>query len=67
MKKNILILAAGLLSAIGSAQVTTPGNEYVVQGIYSPTLKDATKIDLRPSPSTPFCPSPGAFDVMPTK
>jgi len=68
MKKNILILAAGLLSAIGSAQVTTPGNEYVVQGIYSPTLKDATKIDLRPEPIDTILPElPVRYELLPTK
>ena len=46
MKNALSTLCLGLLVAGASAQVTTPGSEYIIQGVYSPTLMDAQKIDL---------------------
>ena len=69
MKKILPFLLPGaLLSAPALAQVTTPGSEYVIQGIYNPTLADAQKIDLRPEPIDTILPVlPVRYDLLPTK
>ncbi|MFN9325061.1 MAG: hypothetical protein ACK6A5_06715, partial [Flavobacteriales bacterium] len=68
MKNILLLLVCGLTSVIGSAQVNTPGGEYVVQGIYSPTLMDAQKIDLRPEPIDTILPElPVRYELLPAK
>ncbi|MBP7450942.1 MAG: hypothetical protein KA817_12975, partial [Flavobacteriales bacterium] len=50
------------------AQVTNPGGEYIIQGVYSPTLMDAQKIDLRPEPIDTILPTlPVRYDLLPVK
>lgn len=49
MSKTLPALVAALVAGVPAfAQVTTPGGEYFIQGIYNPTIADARKIDLRP-------------------
>lgn len=44
------------------------GGEYVIQGIFSPTIADAQKKDLRPEPIDTILPDrPVSFDVLPVK
>ncbi|MBK6884527.1 MAG: hypothetical protein IPH05_16625 [Flavobacteriales bacterium] len=44
------------------------GGEYVIQGIFSPTIADAKKIDLRPVLIDTILPElPVSFDVLPVK
>src|SRR5690606_31512604 len=47
--RSILAGAAIAAGTIASAQVT-PGGEYYIHGIYTPTIANARKIDLRPEP-----------------
>ncbi|MBK9512036.1 MAG: hypothetical protein IPO05_00020 [Flavobacteriales bacterium] len=68
MKNLLLIPILGLLVAPALAQVTNPGGEYIIQGVYSPTLMDAQKIDLRPEPIDTILPTlPVRYDVLPVK
>ena len=51
MIRTAFILAVCVLAATNTlAQGTEPGGEYVIQGIFSPTIADAQKIDMRPQP-----------------
>lgn len=64
MKRNLLLLAALLPLAL-SAQ--TEG-QYVIQGIYNPTLIDAQKIDLRPEGIDTILPVlPVSYNLLPAK
>ena len=68
MKNALSTLCLGLLVAGASAQVTTPGSEYIIQGVYSPTLMDAQKIDLRPQPIDTILPDlPVRYEMLPAK
>lgn len=68
MKNLLLIPILGLLVAPSLAQVTNPGGEYIIQGVYSPTLMDAQKIDLRPEPIDTILPTlPVRYDLLPVK
>ena len=68
MKNLLLIPILGLLVAPALAQVTNPGGEYIIQGVYSPTLMDAQKIDLRPEPIDTILPTlPVRYDLLPVK
>ncbi|MBL7940023.1 MAG: hypothetical protein JNL43_11745 [Flavobacteriales bacterium] len=66
---RVLFAAAGALALTGlRAQGTPPEGEYVIQGVFSPTIADARKIDLVPQPMDTILPDrPVAFDVMPVK
>jgi hypothetical protein len=65
MKRTFLTLAAGAAFAWAHAQ-TPGGSEYVIQGIYNPTLADAQKIDLRPEPIDTVLPTiPVRYDLLP--
>lgn len=46
----LLLAAASAITQSVLAQGGQPGGEYVIQGIFSPTIADARKIDLRPQP-----------------
>jgi len=51
-----------------SAQGSTQGGEYVIQGIFSPTIADAQKKDFRPEPIDTILPErPVKFDVISVK
>jgi hypothetical protein len=68
MKNLLLIPILGLLVVPALAQVTNPGGEYIIQGVYSPTLMDAQKIDLRPEPIDTILPTlPVRYDLLPVK
>jgi hypothetical protein len=51
----MLCYGAGLRLAVAQTNAQ-PGGEYYIHGIYSPTVADARKIDLRPSPSDTVLP-----------
>ncbi|MFN3875690.1 MAG: hypothetical protein ACK4L7_07245, partial [Flavobacteriales bacterium] len=69
MKRNLLLaalpLAALLPPRLASAQ---PEGQYVIQGIYNPTLIDAQKIDLRPEAIDTILPALQArYDLLPVQ
>ncbi|MEZ4739475.1 MAG: hypothetical protein R2818_09005 [Flavobacteriales bacterium] len=50
------------------AQTAPQGGEYVIQGIFNPTIKDAQKIDMRPQPIDTILPDRTvSYDVLPVK
>lgn len=52
----------------GAVAVQGQGGEYVIQGIFNPTIADAQKKDLRPEPIDTILPDrPVSFDVLPVK
>jgi hypothetical protein len=67
--RSALLISALLLAALhAGAQGTQPGGEYIIQGVYSPTLLDAQKIDLRPEPIDTILPTlPVRYDLLPVK
>jgi hypothetical protein len=68
MRKAILISALFLATIQVNGQGTQPGGEYIIQGVYSPTLLDAKKIDLRPDPIDTILPTlPVRYDLLPVK
>ncbi len=68
MRSAILIPALLLAALHVSGQGTQPGGEYIIQGLYSPTLLDAQKIDLRPEPIDTILPSlPVRYELLPVK
>lgn len=65
-QRSMLLVAlfSSALVAFGQGQ----GGEYVIQGIFSPTIADAQKKDLRPEPVDTILPDrPVKFDVLPVK
>lgn len=67
MKFGPLLLVL-LLSGAVLGQGNTPTSQYEVQGIYSPTLMDAEKIDMRPEPIDTILPSlPVRYEVLSVK
>jgi hypothetical protein len=67
LKQRPIILAT-LLSLAGVAFGQGQGGEYVIQGIFNPTIADAQKKDLRPEPIDTIMPDrPVSFDVLPVK
>ncbi len=69
MKRSFFATGLAVLVNGLFAQTTAPGGgEYVIQGIFSPTIADAQKIDLRPEPIDTILPErPMSFDVLPVK
>ena len=68
--QRTLFAACATLIAAGDlcAQGTAPGGEYVIQGIFSPTIADAQKKDLRPEPIDTILPErPVSFEVLTVK
>ncbi|MCB9184630.1 MAG: hypothetical protein H6591_12000 [Flavobacteriales bacterium] len=65
MTRPLLLLAAVLVAGAARAQVTA---EYEIQGIYSPAIADAQKIDLRPQPVDTVLPTLAVrYDLLPAK
>lgn len=67
---NAMTIRALLLTAvsIGAMAAHGQGEEYVIQGVFNPTLADAQKKDLRPLPIDTILPErPVSFDVIPVK
>lgn len=68
MIKTVFSLAVGVLSAATLFAQTEPGGEYVIQGIFSPTIADAQKIDMRPQPIDTILPEiPVKYEMLPAK
>ncbi len=68
MRSAILIPVLLLTAFHVRGQGTQPGGEYIIQGVYSPTLLDAQKIDLRPEPIDTILPTlPVRYDLLPVK
>lgn len=62
------VVLAALLVRVLFAYGQGQGGEYVIQGIFSPTIADAQKIDLRPVPIDTILPDrPVRFDMLPVK
>ncbi len=67
LKQRSNLLAALFISA-SAAFGQGQGGEYVIQGIFSPTIADAQKKDLRPEPIDTILPDrPVNFDVLSVK
>lgn len=65
VQRSILL---GLLVIGALAAHAQQGGEYVIQGIFNPTIADAQKKDLRPEPIDTILPErPVKFDVLPVK
>ena len=57
-----------VIGAKVTAQVTSPGGEYFINGIYTPTIANAQKIDLRPEPIDTILPDiPVSYEMIPAK
>ncbi len=68
MKKTIALLGSALLCTAVLAQETDPAKNYVIQGIWNPTLADAQKIDLRPQAIDTILPTLAVrYDLLPAK
>jgi len=66
MIRTFSLLTAGVLTAATVRAQTEPGGEYVIQGIFSPTIADAQKIDLRPVPIDTILPEiPMRYEMLP--
>ena len=66
MQRSILL--AALFTSASATFGQGQGGEYVIQGIFSPTIADAQKKDLRPEPIDTILPDrPVSFDVLPVK
>mgnify|MGYP001190387589 CR=1 FL=1 len=66
--KLIALSLSILLGMAAVAQETDPKANYVIQGIWNPTLADAQKIDLRPQAIDTILPEiPVRYDVLPAK
>ncbi len=65
-----MFLCAALFgtAAYAVAQDTQPGGEYVIQGIFSPTIADVRKIDMRPQPIDTILPDrPVSYQLLTVK
>jgi hypothetical protein len=61
------LVLATLVGGVAQAQ-TPPGGEYIINGIFNPTIIDAQKIDLRPTPIDTILPElPVRYDMLPVK
>ncbi|MDQ3099747.1 MAG: hypothetical protein M3R08_00040 [Bacteroidota bacterium] len=69
LRASILVLIGILICGyVVNAQVTTPGGEYFIHGIYTPTIANAQKIDLRPEPIDTIMPDiPVTYEMIPAK
>ncbi len=68
MMKLIALLSISFVCADAMAQETEPQTNYVIQGIWNPTLADAQKIDLRPQPIDTILPEiTMRYDLLPAK
>ena len=68
MTRTILAFTGCLLAVVAMAQGGGLTGEYTIQGIYSPTLIDAQKIDLRPQPIDTILPElPVRYDLLPVR
>lgn len=68
MLKQCSILLAALTISIPTTFGQGQGGEYVIQGIFSPTIADAQKKDLRPEPIDTILPDrPVDFEVLTVK
>lgn len=69
--KNIIGIVAVACGAPALAQQpdgNAPSSQYEVQGIYSPTLMEARKLDMRPLPIDTILPAvPVSYAVLPVK
>ncbi|MEO8591538.1 MAG: hypothetical protein ABI432_19310 [Flavobacteriales bacterium] len=66
IRTAFLLTAGGLTAATALAQGTEPGGEYVIQGIFSPTIADARKIDMEPERIDTILPEiPVRYDLLP--
>ena len=64
---SILLMAAALLQGTALAQ-TQPGGEYYIHGIYTPTIANVQKIDLRPEPIDTILPDrPVSYQMIPAQ
>ena len=62
------IAGAVLLGAPAFAQPTTPGGEYYIHGIYTPTIANVQKIDMRPEPIDTILPDrPVNYQMIPAQ
>ena len=65
--RSILAGVAITVGTIANAQVT-PGGEYYIHGIYTPTIANARKIDLRPEPIDTILPElPVEYEMIPAQ
>ncbi len=65
---SILLVAASLACATATAQGTQPGGEYFIHGIYTPTIANVQKIDMRPEPIDTILPDrPVTYNMIPAK
>jgi hypothetical protein len=68
LMQRTLLLATALFTLAGAVSAQGGQGEYVIQGIFSPTIADAQKIDLRPQPIDTILPVlPVSYDVIPVK
>ncbi len=68
MTRTILAFTGCLLAVVAMAQGGGLTGEYTIQGIYSPTLIDAQKIDLRPQPIDTILPElPVRYELLPVR
>jgi len=67
--KHYSILVTALLTcSLAFGQGTEPTSQYEIQGIYSPTLIDAEKVDVRPEPIATILPTlPVRYEVLNVK
>jgi hypothetical protein len=69
MQALVLLPVVALVGAgQATAQVATPGGEYFIHGIYTPTIANAQKIDLRPEPIDTILPDiPVRYEMVPAR
>lgn len=68
MHRSLILSGLALLAQGLFAQGNAPGGEYVIQGIFSPTIADAQKVEMRPQPIDTILPDvPVSYDVLPVK
>jgi hypothetical protein len=69
--RPLALLAALAVAAASLAQTNadgTPGGQYIINGEYAPTIANAQKIDLRPTPFDTVLPErPVTYDLLPVK
>lgn len=63
-----VLIGISIGGSVVNAQVSTPGGEYFIHGIYTPTIANAQKIDLRPVPIDTIMPEiPVEYEMIPAK
>lgn len=66
--RQLLFLSAWSAASAVLGQGNTPSSQYEIQGIYSPTLMEAQKLDLRAEPIDTILPElPVNYNVLPVK